>query len=102
MPSDNVGVRLREVEKDVYIHAALAWESPQCMAIIAFMPLEAPTEDFQKFFSREVELQKEAVREGPSFRPDMNDTPLRIMSAAESANLTSPPAWKARKVLAEA
>ena len=54
-------------------------------------------DSFKKFLARDVELQKEATLVGPSFYPDIEDTPGRIVSAAERANLTSPPAWKVRK-----
>ena len=65
------------------------------------MPVEEPSAPFQQFFSREIALQKASFDTGPSFRPEKDATPLRILSAAESANVTSPPAWKARKVLTE-
>ena len=99
LPEDAAGLRLRAVEKASYVHAILAWESPQRLTVIAFMPLATFVGRFQAFFSREIELQENAVRAGPCFRPEMGDTPYRIMAAADDANITTPPAWKSRKVV---
>ena len=63
----------------------------------AFVVVPEPIESFKKFFAHEVELQKDAAQTGPSFKHGIDDTPRRIVSAAEEANLMSPPAWKVRK-----
>ena len=99
---DDVGERLRTIAQGGYVHAVLAWGSPERLSMTAFVPAPIPIDGFQKFFSYEITLQAEAVRAGPSFTPAIADTPLRILSAAESANFTSPPSWKVRKTVAAA
>ena len=101
LPADDIEVQVRMVPKGTVVHAVLAWDSTQCLSIFAFMPVEEPSGPFEKFFSREIELQKASFDTGPSFRPEKDATPLRLLSAAETANVTSPPAWKSRKVLPE-
>ena len=93
----DAGMRLREVAKDAHIHAVFSWESSDRLAVIAFVVVTDILDSFQQFFARDVELQREATRAGPSFKPGIEDTPGRVASAAERADLTSPPAWKVRK-----
>ena len=99
---DDVGRRLRAIAQDGYVHAVMAWASTERLSMTAFVPAPIPIDGFQKFFAHEIALQAEAVRLGPSFTPAMADTPRRILSAAESANFTSPPLWKVRKTVGEA
>ena len=94
---DDAGMRLRRVTKDAHIHAVLSWESSDLLAVTAFVVVPDPIDSFKKFFAHEIELQKDAALAGPSFKPGIDDTPGRIVSAAEQANMTSPPAWKVRK-----
>ena len=56
-----------------------------------------PIESFKKFFAHEFELQKDAAQTGSSFKHGIDDTPGRIVIAAEQANMMSPPVWKVRK-----
>ena len=98
---DEVGGRLREVELDVYVHALVSWESADRLNVAAFVKAPDPVEEFKKFFALEVELQQQAVIGGASFSIGAKDTPLRMVTAAEQANRTSPPAWKVRKTVGE-
>ena len=93
---------MRAAAQDAYVHAVLAWVSSERLGMTAFMAAPNPVDGFKKFFARELDLQAEAVHAGPSFTPALGDTPLRMLSAAGLANLTSPPAWKVRKSVGEA
>ena len=71
--------------------------------MIAMLPVSAERGDaFGKFFAREVELCKAAAATGPSYSAAFDATPMKVLTAAEAANKTSPPRWKARKTLGEA
>ena len=96
---DDVGLRLRELDQDAYVHAVLAWESSDRLCATAFVLAPEPVESFKKFFAHEIALQTEAIDAGPSFPIAIGDTPSRMVSAAEQANTTSPPMWKVRKTI---
>ena len=92
---------LGRAAKDSHAHVLLAWRSGDAMSMIAFMPVQAEQQDaFRQFFEAEMKVCREAETSGPSLSPAFGDTPLRIMSAAELANVTSPPSWKARRTCA--
>jgi hypothetical protein len=94
---DAAGMRLRSVTNGAHIHAVLFRESSDRLAVTSFVVVPEPIENFKKFFAHEVQLQKDVAQTGPSFKHGNDDTPRRIVSAAEEANLMSPPAWKVRK-----
>jgi hypothetical protein len=94
---DAAGMRLRSVSNGAHIHAVLFRESSDRLAVTSFVVVPEPIENFKKFFAHEVQLQKDVAQTGPSFKHGNDDTPRRIVSAAEEANLMSPPAWKVRK-----
>ena len=94
---DDVGLRLRSLAQDAYVHAVLTWESSDRMCATAFVLAPEPFDSFKKFFAQEIALQNEALQAGPSFPIAQGDTPGRMVSAAEIANITSPPSWKVRK-----
>ena len=98
---DDGQMRLRAIDQDAYVHAVLSWESEGKLSAAAFIVIAGRAEGFKQFFKREVELQKAAVAEGPSFVSAIDSTPRGIVSAAEQANFTSPPDWKERTTVAE-
>ena len=97
---DDVGRRLGSLAQGAYVHAVLAWESADSMCVTAFVPVPEPFGPFKKFFAREIALQQGASQAGPSFAVGPSGTPNRMLSAADIANKTSPPAWKARRPMA--
>ena len=97
---DDVGKRLQEVSQDTPIHAVLSWQSPDRIAVTAFIVIpESDFEDFKKFFSQEIALQRNHTQAGPSISPKYDDTPCRIIAAADYVDECSSPAWKQRKLL---
>ena len=96
---DDVGLRLRSLAQDTYVHAVLAWESADRLCANAFVLVPEPFAQFKNFFKQEIALQNQAIQAGPSFAIGVGDTPCRMVSAAERANFTSPPAWKVRKTI---
>ena len=68
--------------------------------MIAFMPLKPEDQKaFVEFFTQEVRIHRDSLSQGPSLHSAVEDTPMRIASAAAQANVTSPPMWKVRKSL---
>ena len=89
---------MRTLHKGTVIHAVLTWTSTESLSLTACMVIAEPHEAFRQFFIRETDLHKASLEHGPSFRPEKDATPLRILSAATAANATSPPEWKVRKL----
>ena len=97
---DSKAKALADVAKGASAHILLAWTSTDTLGMIAMMPVPSDSCDsFCKFFSAEVRMCQDAAAASPSNSATVNDTPLRILTAAEQANVTSPPMWKARKTL---
>ena len=96
---DDVGLRLRSLAQDAYVHAVLAWETPDRMRANAFVLAPEPVESYRQFFEQEIAVQTEAIQAGPSFTIGQGDTPGRMVSAAELANCMSPPFWKVRRTI---
>ena len=98
---DDGQMRLRTIAQDAYVHAVLSWESEGQLSAAAFIVIGGSDEAFKAFFAREVELQKQAVAEGPSFAAGMASTPRGLLAQAELSNFTTPPVWKKRKTVAD-
>ena len=58
-------------------------------------------EAFSKFFQAEAGIYTSAATSDSAQRTAIEGTPLRILTAAEKANVTSPPMWKALKTVPE-
>ena len=92
--------RFAGLPKDSYAHAICAWRTEEFLSVIAFMPLKPEDQKaFVEFFKEEVKIHRDSLSQGPSLHSAVEDTPMRIASAAAQANVTSPPLWKVRKLL---
>ena len=72
------------------------------LTLIAAMLVSAEHhEAFSKFFQAEASIYTSAATSDSAQRTAIEGTPLRILTAAEQANVTSPPMWKVFKTLPE-
>ena len=91
--------RFAGLPKDSCAHAICAWRTGEFLSVIAVMPIKPEEQQaFVRFFTEDVRIHLDSLSQGPSLQSAVEDTPLRIASAADRANLTSPPMWKARKL----
>ena len=94
--------RLARAPKGSHAHALLAWQDEDMLTLIAAMLVSAEHhEAFSKFFQAEASIYTSAATSDSAQRTAIEGTPLRILTAAVKANVTSPPMWKVLKTLPE-
>ena len=93
---------LAQAPRGSHAHALLAWQGTDKLTLIGAMLVSAEHhEAFSKFFQAEAGIYTSAATSDSAQRTAIEGTPLRILTAAEQANVTSPPMWKVRKTLPE-
>ena len=99
--NDDVGKRLQDVSRDTPIHAVLSWQSPDRIAVTAFVVVsDSDFVNFKNFYAQEVAMHTQDTDTGPSLTLS-NDcyTPCRMIAAADDVDECSSPAWKGRKMI---
>ena len=92
--------RLAQAPKGSHAHALLAWQDTDKLNLIAAMLVsEEHHELFGKFFQAEANIYTSEATSDSAQRTAIEDTPLRMLTAAMKANVTSPPKWKAPEIV---
>ena len=93
---------LAQAPRGTHAHALLAWQGTDKLTLIGAMLVSAEHhEAFSKFFQAEATIYTSAATSDSAQRTAIEDTPLRMLTAAMKANVTSPPKWKAPKIVPE-
>ena len=92
--------RLAQAPRGSHAHALLAWQDTDKLNLIAAMLVnEEHREMFGKFFQAEANIYTALATSDSAQRTAIEETPLRQLTAAMKANVTSPPRWRAPKIV---
>ena len=90
--------RLAQAPKGSHAHALLAWQDTDKLNLIAAMLVSEEQKGvFGKFFRAEANIYTALATSDSAQRTAIEGTPLRQLTAAMQANVTSPPRWRAPK-----
>ena len=92
--------RLAQAPTGSHAHALLAWQDTAKLNLIAAMFVSEEQKGvFGKFFRAEANIYTALATSDSAQRTAIEDTPLRQLTAAMKANVTSPPRWRAPKIV---